>query len=511
MSQPLKCVFASSEVAGFAKTGGLADVAAALPRAMSERGHDCIVVMPLYRSIRTGSHVPEPTEHRISIPIRNHSVNGSVWKTKLPGSDVPIYMIAQPDYFERDDLKAGRTFYQYTDENGIRKDYEDNCERYTFFCRAILELLRIIDFWPDVIHANDWHTGLVPVYVRELYGNHPSPALRGLYRNIRTLFTIHNIAYQGLFPADAFHVTGLPWSLFNYHQLEFYDRFNFMKGGLVFSDAVTAVSPTYSREIQTPTYGCGLQGVLFERAGDLHGIVNGVDYGVWNPATDKHIAATYNQETIAEGKAVCKQQLQKRVGLPTEARVPLLGMVSRLVSQKGLDLILEAGSALMQQNVQMVVLGQGDRGYVDGLLELKQAFPEKVAVELALDEGLAHQIEAGSDIYLMPSLFEPCGLNQLYSLKYGTVPVVRETGGLADTVTNTTPTTLNAGTATGFSFALPTAHAMLEAIERAIIQYHTQPQQWLEIMRNGMRQDWSWDKSAATYEALYRKIVEFSR
>lgn len=505
---PLKIAFASSEVAGFAKTGGLADVVAALPRALASLGHDCIVIMPLYRCIRLGKVVPEMTELRLSIPIRNHMVNGTIWKATLPGTNIPVYLIAQPEYFERDNRKNGTTFYQYTKEDGKLADYEDNCERYVFFCRAVLETLRLIDYWPNVLHCNDWHTGLVPTYLKETYRNHFTPAFRPLYENIRTVFTIHNIAYQGVFWHHDMPVTGLPWELFNYRQLEFYGHLNFLKAGLVWSDCLTAVSPTYAEEIQTPAYGCGLQGVLFERRGDLHGIVNGVDYQVWNPLKDRHIAANYNLDSVEEGKTICKRHLQQMLDLPVDANVPLIGMISRLASQKGWDLVRDAAHDLLQENVQLVVLGDGDNSYKEMLRQLEEEFPQKVAVRFAFDEQLAHHIEAGADMFLMPSLFEPCGLNQMYSLKYGTVPIVRHTGGLADTVVDTTPQTLSDGTATGFAFALPTPMAMLGAIQRAIIFYHTQRRQWLEIMRNGMRQDWSWENSARQYEALYRDVVQ---
>lgn len=503
----MKIAYISSEVAGFAKTGGLADVGAALPRALAQRGHECIVVMPLYRCIRRGKVIPEPTKLRVNIPIRHHVVTGSVWRATLPHSEVPVYMIAQPKYFERDDPKKGTTFYQYTRQDGKRMDYEDNCERYSFFCRAALELLRLLDFWPEVLHCNDWHTGLVPVYLKENYRHHFTPAFRPLYRAIRSLFTIHNIAYQGLFPAEEMETAGLPWHLFNLNQLEFYGRLNFLKAGLVFSDLITAVSPTYATEIQTPTYGCGLHGVLYERRDDLYGIVNGVDYGVWNPATDKHVAANYEPDSVQKGKAACKRALQKKMGLPLKPKTPLIGMISRLTSQKGLDLIREGGAELLQQDVQLVVLGEGETAYKEMLMKLHKRFPKKCALKFAHDEALAHEIEAGVDMFLMPSLFEPCGLNQLYSLKYGTVPIVRKTGGLADTVTDATVEALQAKAATGFAFTMPTPLALLGAVQRALICYHKQPAYWLQMMHTGMAQDWSWDKSAARYEGLYEQMV----
>jgi starch synthase len=425
----------------------------------------------------------------------------------LPDGDVPIYLIDQPDYFDRDNLEEGRSLYSYTREDGAVVDYPDNCERFVFFCRAVLEALRLIDFWPDVIHCNDWHTGLVPVYLREVYARHAAAEHRPRYRYMRTLLTIHNIAYQGIFWSLDFPILGLPWELFNYRQLEFHGNINFLKAGIVFSDRITAVSPSYAREIQTSTYGAGLQGVLSERRKDLLGIVNGVDYRTWNPATDSYIAANYGAASVEHGKHICKRDLQRRLGLPEQERTPLIGMISRLVAQKGLELIERCADKFLQEDVQFAVLGQGDPYFKSFLLQLQERFPGRVAVRFGMDEALAHQIEAGADMFLMPSLFEPCGLNQLYSLKYGTVPIVRRTGGLADTVVDATPENLTAGTATGFSFAPPGGFALLETIHRALAYYQAQPAQWLEIMHTGMRQDWSWEKSAGEYERVYERLV----
>lgn len=503
----MKYLFAASEVAGFAKTGGLADVAAALPPALAQRGHECMVVMPLYQAIRKSSARLELIHHILSVPIGNYTVTGSLWRTSLPGSNVPLYLIAQPDYFERDDPKTGKSLYQYRNEEGKTVDYPDNCERFIFFCRAILEALRLLNFWPDVLHANDWHTGLVPVFLKEIYSKHPDRDLRHHYHRVHTLFTIHNIAYQGMFWQLDMPLTGLSWDLFNHHQLEFYGHLNFLKAGIVFSDVINAVSPTYAREIQTSIYGAGLQNVLLQRTRDLYGIVNGVDYRVWDPAIDSHLAARYTPETVQEGKPICKQALQKKMNLPTQPNIPLLGMISRLVAQKGLDLLENCAKTLLQEDVQLVVLGDGEKQYKDMLLKVQKQYPNKVSVKFALDEELAHQIEAGADMFLMPSLFEPCGLNQLYSLRYGTVPIVRKTGGLADTVADASPEILTAGTATGFVFIPPSGQALLEAVQRAIHCYRDRPAQWLTIMQTGMRQDWSWNQSAVEYEKLFEKMI----
>lgn len=507
----MKCVFVAAEVAGLAKTGGLADVAAALPPALARRGHRCVLVMPLYHGVRTGVAKLERSELVLRVPVRDRLVTGAVWRTMLPDEDVPVYLIDQPDYFDRDNPRDGKSLYTYTLADGKVADYPDNCERFVFFARAVLELFRLLDFWPDVIHANDWHTGLVPVYLKEVYAKHHAPEWRPRYQKIRTLFTIHNIAYQGVFWSQDMPLLGLPWELFNYRQLEFHGLINFLKAGIVFSDLITAVSPMYAREIQTATYGCGLQGVLSARRKDLVGIVNGVDYRTWDPAKDRHIAANYDIDSVEHGKAICKRDLQERMGLPVRARTPLIGMISRLAAQKGLDLVEKCADKFLQEDLQLVVLGAGDPHFKEMLTKLREQFPDKVALKFGLDEILAHQIEAGADMFLMPSLFEPCGLNQLYSLKYGTVPIVRRTGGLADTVVDATPENLAAGTATGFAFAPPGGFALLEAIHRALAYYQVQPVQWLEMMRTGMAQDWSWAKSAAEYELLYEKLVQSSQ
>jgi starch synthase len=492
-----KVFFAAAEVAGFAKTGGLADVAAALPRALARRGHECAIILPLYRGLRTGRVPLTPTEHRFTVPIGNRTVAGSLWQATLPDSNVPVYLVEQAEYFERDDPAESRGLYQFTLPGGQKRDYPDNCERFIFFCRAILEAMRLLDFWPDVLHLNDWQTGLVPVYLREVYQHHPG------YDRLRTLFTIHNIAYQGQFWHWDMLLTGLDWGLFNYRQLEFYGQLNFLKAGIVFADLLSTVSPTYAKEIQTPYYGCGLEGALSERRDRLFGVVNGVDYQVWNPAADPYLAARYDVTTVTERKPLCKPALQRRYGLPQRADVPVIGMVARLTTQKGLDLLGRAAVPLLQQDVQLVILGEGDAVYHRMLDDLHSRFPERLGVVFAFDEPLAHQIEGGADLFLMPSQYEPAGLNQLYSLRYGTVPVVRATGGLADTITDSTPEALAAGKSNGFTFLPYTPAALLGAVQRAVTLYREQPLTWRALQRIGMQQDWSWSRIAADYEKLY--------
>jgi starch synthase len=507
-------------VAGFAKTGGLADVAASLPRALSDRGLDCAVIMPLYRSVRVGKNQPHPTGLTFSVPIGSRSVSGSLYRGVLPHSKVPIYFVEQPDFFERDEPATGAGLYQFVLPDGGKRDYPDNSARYIFFCRAVLEAMRLLDYWPDVLHVNDWQTSLLPVYVRlcarareresaeALFALPRSRALAKKVADIRTLLTVHNIAYQGLFWHFDMPLTGLPWSLFNYEELEFHGHINFLKGGIVFADSITTVSPMYSREIQTPYYGCGLHSVLAHRSHDIHGIVNGVDYRTWDPGVDPHLLSNYDVGNVQEGKAACKKALQKHYRLPERPRTPLLGMVSRLVDQKGLDILGQSAQSLLQHDLQLVVLGEGDPAYHAMLTELRQKYPGRVGVTLGQDEKLAHQIEGGADIFLMPSQYEPCGLNQLYSLKYGTVPVVRATGGLADTVVDASEENLSAGKATGFSFLPYTAAALQETVHRALCLYCDHPKRWLALQKTGMRQDWSWNRSAAEYEALYWKLVD---
>lgn len=505
-------LLAASEVEGFAKTGGLADVAASLPKALARRGNACSVVMPLYRCVRTGAVPISPTGRQFHIPIGNRLVPGALWRATLPGADLPVYLVEQPDYFERDDPSQGRGLYQRALPDGGSADYPDNAERFIFFCRAVLEALPLLERWPDVLHLNDWQTGLVPVYVRELYRRASAPGLRERYSGLRSLFTIHNLAYQGQFWHWDMLLTGLAWPLFNYQQLEFYGGLNFLKAGIVFADLLNTVSPTYAREIQTKYFGCGLDGVLAERRDRLYGIVNGVDYEVWNPGADRRLPARYDAETFAEGKAACKEAVQKRYGLEVQARLPLIGMVSRLAEQKGIDLAAGAMEVLLERGeCQFVALGEGEVRYRQRLKGLAERFGGRMGLTVGFDDSLAHLIEAGADLFLMPSLYEPSGLSQLYSLRYGCVPVVRATGGLADTITDTNPETLAAGVATGFTFVAQTAEALREAVERALALYRQRPDQWAQVVRAGMRQDWSWDRSAAEYERLYDKLSSEAR
>jgi len=482
-------LFVSSEAVPFAKTGGLADVAGALPGALELLGHTVSVFMPCYSAARRGRTIV-PTDWSVEVPIGRKLVTGQVYRATLPESEVPVYLIEQPGYFDREGLYG---------EKG--RDYLDNCERFVFFSRAALELARRLPSEIDVIHVNDWQTGLVPVYLNELYRGHKN------LRSTGTLFTLHNMAFQGKFWHWDMLLTGLDWRLFNWRQLEYYGHLNLLKAGIVFSDLVNTVSQRYSEEIQTPEFGCGLEGVVQSRKQDLHGIMNGIDYSIWNPETDSSIVSNYNEDTFVHGKLKCKAALQAEHRLPVRPETPLIGMVTRLENQKGLDLLADSIEELLSLDVQLVVLGTGQAKYHNLLEDLVQRYSGKIGLNLRFDDGLAHRIYAGADLFLMPSHYEPCGLNQLICLKYGTVPIVRATGGLADTIVDSTPETLAAGTATGFSFEAYTKDAFLACTRRALGQWGERVS-WRCILRTGMRQDWSWTRSAAAYVKLYECILE---
>ena len=497
----LRVLVAASEVVGFAKTGGLADVAGALPRALASRGHNVAVIMPYYRAVRSGKIPTENTGHVIPVPLGDRILACRLFRSRLPNSEVPIYFVEAPEYFDRDDGSQGKSLYQQIMPGGYKADYPDNAERFTFFSRAVLEAIPAIGFIPDIIHANDWQTGLVPAYLTELYRQRPG------WGRIRSLFTIHNIAYQGMFPRTVLKLTGLPTWAFNPKQLEFHGHLNFLKSGIVYSDAVNTVSPTYAREIQTPEYGCGLEGLLWEHRAKLSGIVNGVDYGEWDPSHDPHIPLQYGIENVFDRKPVNKAALQDRFNLPADTDRPVLGIVARLVSQKGIDLVLGAAPGFLDLGCQIIFLGDGDPEYHTELTQFRDRHPEQIGLYLGFNEALAHLVEAGSDFFLMPSRYEPSGLNQLYSLKYGTPPVVRSTGGLADTIVNATEENLELDIATGFAFGEYSAHALYQTMKWALTLYRNRPSDFQKVVRTAMRQDWSWSRSAGAYEALYRKLL----
>jgi len=486
-------VVVASEVAPFSKTGGLGDVIGALPQELSRLGEHVVVISPLYSVVREnarahGLELEQCSVAPLHVPIGDFEVEARLFESRLPGSDVKVYFLDNDNYCARPGL--------YTNpENG--GDYEDNNERFIFLCRGSLEACKALGMQPDVFHCHDWQTGLVPMYLRHLY--------RDDFPRAGSVFTIHNLAYQGLFWHWDMKLTGLPWELFNWRALEYYGKLSFLKAGLVGADVLTTVSRRYAEEIQTPEYGLGMEGVLRQRSNDLFGVVNGVDYNVWDPATDKLIARNYTPEDLS-GKQKCKRALQEEFKLPADARTPLVGMIGRLVDQKGFDFVAEALEELVERGLQLVVLGTGQPHYHGLLRNMASRFPDNIGVFLGFQDSAAHRVEAGSDMLLMPSRFEPCGLNQLYSLKYGTVPIVRETGGLADTVTDYREGSEEA--ATGFSFQGEGKAALLEALDRALDLYRNDPDGWREIMLRGMEQDWSWGQSARRYRELYERAVQ---
>jgi starch synthase len=479
----------TSEAVPFAKTGGLADVCGALPAELEKQGHDVTLIMPAYRQAKSAGLPLEETGLRFDIPIGSKIVGGTFLKSTLPGTNVSVYLVEHDDYFGRSGLYQDPT---------TGEDYRDNCERFVFFCRAVMEAIRLLDLQVDVIHANDWQTGLVPAYLKLEYAAVPG------YEQIGTLFTIHNMAYQGVFWHWDMLLTGLDWKYFNWQQMEFFGNLNLLKTGLIFSDRLNTVSPRYAEEIQSAPLGCGLEGVLQARREVLSGIVNGVDYREWDPATDKHLAANYTPTTFEIGKAECKAALQRELGLPVIPGTPLVAFVGRLATQKGIDLLTATIRDRVQTTeVQWVILGTGEPDYQDQLRHLAERFPQRVAVKLEFSGALAHKIEAGADMFVMPSRYEPCGLNQLYSLKYGTVPIVRATGGLVDTIVDASDAAIAEKRATGFRFSEYSELALNEALGRALSAY-SQTDVWKSLIRTGMTQDWSWAASARGYGDLYQ-------
>ncbi len=481
----IKILIAASEVVPFAKTGGLADVAGALPKALKKQGHDVRLVMPRYKGIDETKFGIKETGLEVNIDIALFGHKGAIKEAKYPGTDIPVYFIDNTEFFFRGEL--------YRTPEG---EYHDNAERFMFFSRAVLEMIRIMDFKPDIIHCNDWHTGLIPVYLKNLYGREK------FYGEIKTLYSIHNIAYQGIYEKEKLSHAALPAGLFNPGELEFYGKINYMKGGIVFSDAVNTVSERYKDEIQTPRFGYGLDGVLRGRKKDLYGILNGIDYDIWNPKTDTHLYINYDYGEM-DNKDKLKKKLLEENGLKYHENVPLLGLVSRLDGQKGMDFIAAVMDDMMRMNLQFIVLGTGEERYHKALLDHANSFPEKMAARIKFDNTLAHNIYAGSDIFLMPSHFEPCGLGQLISLRYGTIPVVRETGGLADTVAQYNFKTKQGN---GFVFSGYDPADFLKAVRVAADTYKNR-NVWRKLRERGMKLDFSWESAAEKYTGLYNKII----
>jgi starch synthase len=471
----------SSEASPWAKSGGLADVVGSLPAALAKLGHPVATVIPRYMGAKAADATP--VIRNLPIFLANRIWPVSIWELQREGPR--LYFVDQPELFDRPGL--------YGDSAG---DFPDNHIRFALLSRAALEVSRRL-FPADIIHCHDWQAGLVPAYLRD--PRSADPALFG----IRTLLTIHNLGYQGLFDHRALREVGLPAAFDNPDGVEFWGRLNFLKAGIVFADALNTVSRTYAQEIQTPEYGFGLDGLLRERRHVLHGIVNGVDYDRWNPETDLLIPARYSASDLT-GKQTCKRELLAEMGLPAKAMDrPLIGIVSRFASQKGFDLIGEAADAILAEDVYLAVLGNGEAQWETLFRALQAKHPDRIAVKLGYDDPLAHRIEAGSDMFLMPSRYEPCGLNQIYSLRYGTVPVVRATGGLEDTI-KAAP----APDSTGFKFHDYNGEALLEAVRQASRSW-TRRKDWTAMMVRGMQQDFSWIASAAEYSRLYRNVASF--
>jgi starch synthase len=477
---------ASSEAHPLVKTGGLGDVAASLPCALRELGHDARLVLPAYPQAKKLVR-----EMRLVMELRMPGAIGPVQLLGglLPDRDLPLYLVDAPAYFCREGNP-------YTDVSG--RDWGDNPERFLLFCRVVSLMARglpQLDWRPDVLHCNDWQTGLTPALLRN---QEDRPA---------TVFTIHNLAYQGLFDRATFDRLELPGSLWSVGGLEFHQRMSFIKGGIVFSDRVNTVSPRYADEVRTQRFGCGLDGLLRQLGGRFSGILNGIDYDVWNPAEDPALPQTYDAEHI-DLKAENKLELQRLFGLPRDEHAFVLGHVGRLVEQKGVDLIIDILPRLLADaRVQLVIQGTGDRQLEQALQYAVAEHPERVSVFVGYDETRAHLIEAGCDAFLMPSRFEPCGLNQMYSLRYGTVPIVHHTGGLADTVLDATDAGLAAGTANGFLFNDPNPDGLWYAVEQALRMHQERPDQWRQLMLAGMRTDLSWQASARRYVEFYAEAL----
>jgi starch synthase len=457
----MKILFLSSEVVPFAKTGGLADVAGALPAALEHLGHEVRIALPKYKEVK---------------------VSGD---SAILGKNIKVHFIANDKLYNRDGL--------YGDNEG---DHPDNLERFVFYCRESLELMKKRGFRPDIIHCNDWQTGLVPVYLKTLYKDDP------FFQKTKTVFTIHNLAYTGSFDEREWSKINLDKSMFDVDAMEYYGRFSLLKGGIVFSDIITAVSPTYAKEIQAEEFGCGMERILIKRSADLYGVLNGIDYSIWDPRKDKYLYENYSHDNL-EGKYINKQMLLKELGMDINPKKPLIGTVGRLAYQKGYDILADIVSELCDIDIGFVLLGTGEKRYHKILSDVAKRHKKNVSINITFDAALAQKIYAGSDIFLMPSRYEPCGLGQLISFRYSTVPVARKTGGLADTIFEYHPDTEKGN---GFLFSDCIPEHLLDAIKRAIAVYKDK-NKWLRLITKIAQYDFSWDKSAREYEKLYEKVL----
>ncbi len=484
--RPLKILVVSSEVVPFAKTGGLADVAGSLPKALAvvgndNMGNDVRVAMPRYQQIEAGLYrtdFPVPFKDRYETAIIREASIESQYQGER--KTIPVYLVDNHHYFYRDRMYM----------------FDDEAERFAFFCRAVLEMLPKLDWQPDVIHCNDWQSGPIPLFLKTHYRQDQ------FYNRIATVFTVHNLQYQGNYPKDVLRILGLGEEFFHPERLEFYGMVSFMKAGIVYSDVVNTVSRTYAAEIQRPELGERMDGLLRKRSKDLYGIVNGINYHEFNPKTDPRIHRNYDSTSVSSKKEN-KYALQKEMNLPVKD-VPLIGLISRLVDQKGLDLISEVIDEMMSEDLQFVVLGSGDKYYENMFERIRSRYPDKMGLYLGFNSILAQRIYAGSDMFLMPSRFEPCGLGQLISLRYGTIPIVRFTGGLEDTVNDYNQDT---GSGNGFGFSEYSSTELLRTIKRSIKFYRESPTQWENLVRNAMEQDFSWARSGVEYLQLYQQAM----
>ncbi|MGD9076758.1 MAG: glycogen synthase GlgA [Desulfobacteraceae bacterium] len=487
MADELRILFLSPEAVPFAKTGGLADVAGALPAALKRLGTDVRLVLPLYRVVREGDFKTRPLLNNLEIPLGIERLTADVLETKT-ADDIPVYLIERDDMYDRPNLYGS-----------ARGDHYDNLERFAFFAHASLRIAEAISFKPDVIHCHDWQTGLVPALLKGPYLD------TSTFSGTSSVFTIHNIGYQGIFPEEKLSVTGLPKSgFFHSEGLEFWGQVSLLKAGIVYSEAITTVSPKYAEEIQTPEYGMGMEGILQTRQASLHGILNGVDYRLWDPAQDFHLAAKYSAQEM-QGKSQCKEALIEEMGLePSLQERPLVAMISRLDAQKGLDLVVKVLGKILKLDVGLIVLGSGDEKIQQAIRKAAKKNPGRVGLFIGFNEPLAHRIMGGADVFLIPSRYEPCGLTQMYALKYGTVPVVRSTGGLDDTIVPYDPKTREGN---GFKFGPYKPASFVAAIRKAVDLFHN-AEAWKKLLANGMKADFSWDRSAQSYLELYRRVIE---
>ncbi|MGR3318488.1 MAG: glycogen synthase GlgA [Candidatus Anammoxibacter sp.] len=478
----MNIIFTSSEVAPFAKTGGLGDMVGALPKTLKKAGQDCVIFLPKYKEINDEKFGIKKIDKHITVPLFGKTIDAAIYKTYI--DDIPVYLIENNEYYHRDGIY---------ESNG--KEHLDNAERFTFFSRGCLCAIKELRIKPDIIHCHDWTTGLIPVYLRTIYKND------AYFKETRTVFTIHNVVYQGIFESGKMEMMELPWDVFTHEGIEYHGKINLLKGGIAFSDFITTVSTAYANEIQTYEFGNGLDGILKHRSNVLRGIINGVDYDIWNPDKDQFIIKQFSGNDLS-GKNDCKNDLLAEFELEFKEDVPLIGMISRLDEQKGIDLLEEIIHDLMDMDVQMCLLGTGKEKFHKLFNGIANRYKGKAGVKLVFDDSLAHKIEAGADMFLMPSQYEPCGLNQLYSLKYGTIPVVRNTGGLSDTIKEYDSIS---GKGNGFKFDKYSGKEFLKAIQRAVETYNDKDD-WLKLIQNAMNEDFSWERSAKEYLGLYEKL-----